>query len=61
MEGGGCVYMSRMSPALSGSLSLLHIKLGDVLEIRDGIIFNFYPGLPHIRVLKQTVATNLGT
>ena len=24
------------------------IKLGDALEIRDGIIFDFYPGLPHM-------------
>ena len=25
-----------------------HIKLDDALELRDGIIFNFYSGLPHI-------------
>ena len=36
-----------MSPTPSGSLALQHFKLGDVLEIRDGIIFEFYPGLPH--------------
>ena len=40
-----------MSPAPSGSLALQHFKLGDVLEIHDGIIFEFYyPGLPHIHV-----------
>ena len=38
-----------MSPALSGSLALWHVKLGDALEIRVGIIFDFYPGLPHIK------------
>ena len=37
-----------MSPALSGSSALQRVKLGDALEIRDGIIFDFYPGLPHI-------------
>ena len=28
------------------SLALQHVKLGDVLKIRDGIISEFYPGLP---------------
>ena len=37
-----------MSPAPSVSLALQHIKLGDALEIHDGIIFEFYPGLPQI-------------
>ena len=36
-----------MSPTLSGSSALQCIKLGDALEIRNGI-FDFYPGLPHI-------------
>ena len=43
------VYKVRMSPAPSGSLALQHVKLGDALEIRDAIIFDFCPGLPHIR------------
>ena len=37
-----------MSSAPSGSSALQHVKLGDALEIRDGIIFDFYSGLPHI-------------
>ena len=37
-----------MSPAPSGSLALQHVELGDALEIRDGIIFNFCSGLPHV-------------
>ena len=37
-----------MSPALSGSSALQRVELGDALEIRDGIIFDFYPGLPHM-------------
>ena len=39
-----------MSPTLSGSSVLWHVKLGDALEICDGIIFNFYPGLPHMQL-----------
>ena len=35
-----------MSPAPSGSLA--HVKLSDALEIRDRIIFDFYPRLPHL-------------
>ena len=37
-----------MSPTLSGSLALQCVKLGDVLEIRNRIIFDFYSGLPHV-------------
>ena len=36
-----------MNPAASGSLALQHVKLGDALEIRNGITFEFYVGLPH--------------
>ena len=49
------VYKAHMSPALSGSLALECVKLGDVLEIRDGMIFKFYLGLPHIYVKESTV------
>ena len=37
-----------MSLTLSGSSALWCVKLGDALEIRNGITFDFYPGLPHI-------------
>ena len=37
-----------MSPTLSGNSALWHVEVSDVLEIRDKIIFDFYPGLPHI-------------
>ena len=39
-----CVYIARISPTLSGSSV---VKLSDVLEIRNKIIFDFYPELPH--------------
>ena len=42
-----------MSPASSGSLVLQCVKLGDVLEIHDGIIFDFDLGLPHMYYLPQ--------
>ena len=45
-----CVYIARMSPTLSGSSALQRVKLGDALEIRNGIIFDFYSGLPHFIV-----------
>ena len=42
-----------MSPAPSGSLVLKRIELSDALEIRDGIIFEFYPGLPrHVKSVQ---------
>ena len=37
-----------MSPALNGSLVIWHFEGSDAIEIRDGINFNFYTGLPHI-------------
>ena len=40
-----CVYMLCMRHTLGGNSALQCIKLGDGLEIHDGIIFNFYPGL----------------
>ena len=48
--------MSRMSSALSGSSALQCVKLGDTLEIHDGIIFDFYLGLPHTCMhFKKTI------
>ena len=43
-----CVYTARMSPTLSGSSALQRIKLSDALEIRNGIISDFYSRLPHM-------------
>ena len=49
-----------MSSALSGSLALQHVKFSNVLEIRNGIIFDFYPGLPHIdcHIYKSVLSEN---
>ena len=37
-----------MSPALSGSSAIRRFESIGVIEIRDGITFEFYTGLPHI-------------
>ena len=37
-----------MSPALNGSSALLLFERGNVVEIHNGIMFDFYPGLPHL-------------
>ena len=45
------VYEVRMSPAPSVSLTLQRVKLGDALKVCDGVIFKFYPGLPHTKCI----------
>ena len=37
-----------MSPALNGSSAIRCFEGSDVIEIRDGITFDFYTGLPHV-------------
>ena len=37
-----------MSPALSGSSAIRRFEGNDAIEIRDGITFKFYTGLPHV-------------
>ena len=37
-----------MSPVLNGSSMLEHFEHSDATEIRNGIMFDFYTGLPHI-------------
>ena len=36
-----------MSPALNRSSAIRCFELSDAIKIRDGIIFDFYTGLPH--------------
>ena len=40
------VYSARMSPTHNGSLQ--YFECSNAIEIRNGIMFNFYLGLPHI-------------
>ena len=37
-----------MSPTLNGSTALQCFERGNAVEIRNGIMFDFYPGLPHM-------------
>ena len=50
-----------MSPILSGSSALQRIKLGDALEICNGILSDFYSGLPHIYIYIYEFFTFLFT
>ena len=49
----GYVYTAHMSPALNGSSALQHFERSNAIEIRNGIMFDFYPGLPHIAISSQ--------
>ena len=42
------VHTARMSPALNGSSALQRFERSNAIELRNGILFDFYPGLPHI-------------
>ena len=37
-----------MSPALNGSSALQRFEHSNAIEIRNGIMFDFYLGLPHM-------------
>ena len=39
---------SAMSPALNGSSAMRRFECSNAIEIRDGITFDFYSGLPHV-------------
>ena len=43
------VYRVRMSPTLNRNSVLQRFERGNAIEVRNGIMFNFYPGLPHLR------------
>ena len=44
------IYETCMSPALSGSLMVLCLEHDNAIEIHNGIIFDFYTGLPHFKL-----------
>ena len=48
---GCCVYTVHLSSALNGSSEISRFKRRVVMEIRNGIIFDFYTGLTHVLVL----------
>ena len=40
-----------MSPTLNGISALESFEHGNAIKIHNGIMFDFYPGLPHIIVI----------
>ena len=44
------IYEARMSSALNGSSAIWRFEGSDAIEIRDGITFDFYTGLPHVNL-----------
>ena len=43
-----CIYKARMSSAFNECSAIRRFEGSDAIEIRDGITFDFYMGLPHI-------------
>ena len=43
--------MAHMSPILNGSSALERFKHGNIIEICNGIMCDFCPGLPHIIIM----------
>ena len=41
-----------MSSALNGNSALQRFERGNAVKIRNGIMFDFYPGLPRIAPYK---------
>ena len=45
-----------MSPALYGGFVLQCFERGNAVELHNGIISDFYPGLPHTKIALQAGA-----
>ena len=53
------IYTARMRPAFNGSSALERLECSNAIKIRNGIMFDFYPGLPHIVKLQVEVVINV--
>ena len=42
-----CIFTVHMSPVLNQGSVLQGFERGNVVEIRNGLMFDFYQGLPH--------------
>ena len=42
-----CPYTVCLSPTLNGSSGIQYFERSDAIEVRNGIIFDFYTGLPY--------------
>ena len=49
------VHTVHMKPALNGfrSSALERFEHGDAIEVRNGKMFDFYPRLPHVLLLRH--------
>ena len=47
------IHKFTQSPSLNGSSVLEHFKRSNAIEIRNEIMFDFYPGLPHMAYKTQ--------
>ena len=47
------IYTARMSPVLNGSTALQRFERSKAIEIQNRIMFNFYPGLPHMHAMEE--------
>ena len=45
------------SPILNGNSAPECFERGNAMEIHNGIMFNFYPGLPHMTFLLANIRT----
>ena len=52
-----CIYEARMNPALNRSSAIRRFEHSNAIEIRDGITFDFYTGLPHMHTYHQYTIT----
>ena len=51
--GHWCSFDSRMGPALSGNTALQRFERSNPVEMHNGIMFDFYPGLqPNVLFLS---------
>ena len=44
------IYKAHMSPNLTGSSAIQRFEGSDAIKICDGITFDFYMGLPELRI-----------
>ena len=45
------IYTACMSPALIRISALERFECGNAIKVYNGIMFDFYPGLPHIQYM----------
>ena len=48
------IYTACMGPTPNGSSALQHFERGNAIEIHNRIVFDFYPGLPHMYSISSS-------